>query len=181
MQALAEISGHVKSKLLKPYLLYTKKNCGGLRIISSLLWALEAEYVMKVTVELFSSLFTEPVSAGSDKESSNRSCTWFMHLPAVVSAQSVSTCGWYGWSLEHTARSHSTFPETCITPVQSSITQLGGVDPCHNESGETKLPMAYIKNHYKWESTKTGKQQGRCTVAYFSSSESQRENLFFFW
>lgn len=134
--------------------------------------------MMKVTAELLPYLFTEPVPAVSDKESSDRSCMWLMHLPAAFSALSVSTCGWYGWNLEHTDGSHSTFPPSA--PVQSSVTQLGGVDPSHNETGKTELPMAYIKNHYrmrKHKDRKTTKQVRNCLFQQLRITK--RESVFF--
>lgn len=165
MEVLAEISGHGESKWLLSPTTLCKEICGSLRMILSLLWALEAECMMKVTAEPFSSLFTEPVPAVSDKESSGRSCTWFVHLPAAVSALSVSTCGWDGWSLEHTDGSRCTFPEALhCTRTELHHPAWG----CGSESQwdwGNKLPMVYMKNHYgmrKHKCRKTTKQVHNC-------------------
>lgn len=103
-----------------------------------------------------------------------------MHLPAAGSAHSVSTCGWYSWSLEHTDGSHSTFPEALHRTRAELYHQLGGADPSHNETGETKLPMAYIKNLYGMRKHKDRKTTQAGAQLLISAAQNRKERICFF-
>lgn len=180
MEVLAEISGHVESK----WLLNTTHS-----ILTSL-WRPQNKFVPLTITG--SSVYDEsdhravliPPSALSpclqsqtrkaETEAARGLCIFLQQAQHTVWVPVGGTAG--AWNTQMGLIPPSQKP--CIAPVLSSI--IGGVDPSHNETGETKLPMAYIKNHYGMRKHKDRKTTQAGAQLLISAAQNRKERICFF-